>query len=114
MFPSFDFDAALEYLKILRKTWLYSRWGFLLDRHADKLFFRGPVRDQFLRHLPPGVAYLGGKSPGNRWVPTWRVMMLVIGKPILCLKCSEVVPSQTHEPAGRKMTARRIESYPGS
>ena len=75
MFPSFDFDAALEYLKILRKPWLYSRLGFLLDHHADKLFFRGPVRDQFLRHLPPGVAYLGGKRPGNRWVPTWRVMV---------------------------------------
>jgi hypothetical protein len=75
MFPSFDFDAALKYLKLLRKSWLYSRLGFLLDRHADKLFFRGPVRDQFLRRLPPGVAYLGDKRPGNRWVPTWRVMV---------------------------------------
>lgn len=75
MFPSFDFDAALKYLKMLRKPWLYSRLGYLLDRHADKLFFRGPARDQFLRHLPPGVAYLGGKRPGNRWIPTWRVMV---------------------------------------
>jgi predicted transcriptional regulator of viral defense system len=75
MFPSFDFDAALEYLKLLRKPWLYSRLGFLLDRHADKMFFRDAARDQFLRHLPSGVAYLGNKRPGNRWVPTWKVMV---------------------------------------
>jgi predicted transcriptional regulator of viral defense system len=75
MFPSFDFDAALEYLKLLRKPWLYSRLGFLLDRHADKLFFRDATREQFRRHLPPGVAYLGNKRPGNRWVPTWKVMV---------------------------------------
>ncbi len=55
MFPSFDFDAALEYLKLLHKPWLYSRLGFLLDRHADRLFFRGKPRDKFLRHLPSGV-----------------------------------------------------------
>src|SRR5260370_12404356 len=30
MFPSFDFDVALEYLKLLRTPWLYSRFGFLL------------------------------------------------------------------------------------
>jgi predicted transcriptional regulator of viral defense system len=75
MFPSFDFDAALQYLKILRKPWLYSRLGFLLDRHADKLFFRGAPRDRFLRKLPLGVAYLGSKRPGNRWVPTWKLMV---------------------------------------
>jgi predicted transcriptional regulator of viral defense system len=75
MFPSFDFDAALEYLKLLRRPWLYSRLGFLLDRHADKLFFRDAARDQFLHHLPAGVAYLGNKRPGNRWVPTWKVMV---------------------------------------
>lgn len=75
MFPSFDFDAALEYLKLLRKPWQYSRLGFLLDRHADKLFFRGTPRDKFLRSLPSGVAYLGSKRPGNRWVPTWRLMV---------------------------------------
>jgi predicted transcriptional regulator of viral defense system len=75
MFPSFDFDAALEYLKLLHKPWLYSRLGFLLDRHADKLFFRDAARDQFLRRLPPGVAYLGNKRPGNRWVPAWKVMV---------------------------------------
>ncbi|HMD06445.1 MAG TPA: hypothetical protein VKH63_02860 [Candidatus Acidoferrum sp.] len=75
MFPSFDFDAVLKYLKLLRKPWLYSRLGFLLDRHADKLFFRGEARDRFLRNLPPGVAYLGSKRPGNRWVPTWRLMV---------------------------------------
>jgi predicted transcriptional regulator of viral defense system len=75
MFPSFNFDAALEYLKLLHKPWLYSRLGFLLDRHADKLFFRGTPRDTFLRKLPPGVAYLGSKRPGNRWVPTWKLMV---------------------------------------
>lgn len=75
MFPSFDFDAALEYLNLLRKPWLYSRLGFLLDRHADKLFFRGAAREQFLRRLPKGVAYLGTKRPGNRWVPAWRLMV---------------------------------------
>jgi predicted transcriptional regulator of viral defense system len=75
MFPSFDFEAALEYLKLLRKPWLYSRVGFLLDRHADDLIFRDTARDQFLRHLPPGVAYLGKKRPGNRWVPSWKVMV---------------------------------------
>jgi predicted transcriptional regulator of viral defense system len=75
MFPSFDFQVALEYLKLLRKPWLYSRLGFLLDRHADKLFFREVAREQFLRHLPSGVAYLGSKRPGNRWVPTWKVMV---------------------------------------
>ena len=59
MFPSFDFEAALEYLKLLRMPWLYARLGFLLDRHAEKLFFRGKQRDLFLRKLPKGVAYLG-------------------------------------------------------
>lgn len=75
MFPSFDFEATLEYLKLLCKSWLYSRLGFLLDRHADKLFFRGAPRDKFLRNLPSGVAYLGSKRPGNRWVPNWRLMV---------------------------------------
>jgi predicted transcriptional regulator of viral defense system len=75
MFPSFDFDAALEYLKLLRKPWLYSRLGFLLDRHADRLFFRGKSREKFLRHLPSGVAYLGTKRPGNRWVAAWKLMV---------------------------------------
>jgi predicted transcriptional regulator of viral defense system len=75
MFPSFDFDAALEYLKLLRKPWLYSRLGFLLDRHADKLFFRDTPREQFLRRLPKGVAYLSSKRPGNRWIPVWRLMV---------------------------------------
>lgn len=75
MFPSFDFDAALEYLKLLRKPWLYSRLGFLLDRHADRLFFRGEARAKLQRHLPSGVAYLGSKRPGNRWVPAWKLMV---------------------------------------
>jgi hypothetical protein len=43
MFPSFNFDAALGYLKLLGKPWLYSRLGFLLDRHSDKMFFPGAV-----------------------------------------------------------------------
>jgi len=75
MFPSFDFDAALHYLKLLRSPWLYSRLGFLLDRHADKLFFRGEVRDRFLRKLPRGVVYLADKRPGQRWVPLWKLMV---------------------------------------
>ncbi len=75
MFPSFDFDTAFEYLQLLGKPWLYSRLGFLLDRHADKLFFRDKPRERFLRHLPSGVAYLGAKRPGNRWVPAWRLMV---------------------------------------
>lgn len=75
MFPSFDFDAALDYLQLLRSPWLYSRLGFLLDRHADKLFFREKVRDRFLQKLPRGVAYLGDKGPGQRWVPIWRLMV---------------------------------------
>jgi predicted transcriptional regulator of viral defense system len=75
MFPSFDFDAALDYLKLLRSPWLYSRLGFLLDRHADKLFFRGKARDRFLRKLPRGVVYLADKRPGQRWVPLWQLMV---------------------------------------
>jgi predicted transcriptional regulator of viral defense system len=75
MFPSFDFDAALAYLTILRRPWLYARLGFLLDRHADKLFFRGNIRDQFLRKVPRGVVYLADKRPGNHWVPTWKLMV---------------------------------------
>jgi predicted transcriptional regulator of viral defense system len=74
-FPSFDYDAALDYLKLLRSPWLYSRLGFLLDRHADKLFFRGKARDRFLRKLPRGVVYLADKHPGQRWVPLWKLMV---------------------------------------
>jgi predicted transcriptional regulator of viral defense system len=75
MFPSFDYDAVLDYLKLLRSPWLYSRLGFLLDRHADKLFFRGKARDGFLRKLPRGVVYLADKRPGQRWVPLWKLMV---------------------------------------
>jgi predicted transcriptional regulator of viral defense system len=75
MLPSFDFDVALEYLRLLRMPWLYARLGFLLDRHAEKLFFKGKSRDAFLRRLPRGVAYLDRKRPGNRWVPTWTLMV---------------------------------------
>ena len=75
MFPSFDFEAALAYLKLLGRPWLYARLGFLLDRHAEKLFFRGKIRDQFLRKVPRGIVYLADKRPGNRWVPTWKLMV---------------------------------------
>ena len=75
MFPSFDFEAALAYLKLLRSPWLYSRLGFLLDRHAERLFFREKTRDHFLQKLPRGVAYLADKRPGQRWVPTWKLMV---------------------------------------
>ena len=75
MFPSFNFNAALEYLKLLRMPWLYARLGFLLDRHAEKLYFSGKSRDTFLRNLPRGVAYLEWKRSGNRWIPTWNLMV---------------------------------------
>jgi predicted transcriptional regulator of viral defense system len=75
MFPAFDFETALEYLKLLRKPWLYSRLGFFLDRHANTLFFRGAPREALLSKLPRGVAYLGDKRPGNRWVPQWKLMV---------------------------------------
>jgi predicted transcriptional regulator of viral defense system len=75
MLPSFDFDVALEYLRLLRMPWLYARLGFLLDRHAEKLLFKGKSRDAFLKRLPRGVVYLERKRPGNRWVPTWNLMV---------------------------------------
>lgn len=75
MFPSFDFDVALEYLKLLRRPWLYARLGYLLDRHADRLFFSGKQRDAFLTRRPRGVAYLEEKRPGGRWVETWNLMV---------------------------------------
>ncbi len=75
MFPSFDFEVAFQYLKLLRRPWLYARLGYLLDRHADKLFFSGRWRDALLRRRPRGVAYLERKQPGCRWVPTWNLMV---------------------------------------
>lgn len=75
MLPSFDFDVALEYLRLLSMPWLYARLGFLLDRHAERLFFKGKSRDAFLKRLPRGIAYLDRKRPGNRWVPTWNLMV---------------------------------------
>jgi predicted transcriptional regulator of viral defense system len=75
MLPSFDFEAAFAYLKLLRRPWLYARLGYLLDRNADKLFFSGTWRDSMLRRLPRGVAYLGPKRSGYRWVPTWNLMV---------------------------------------
>lgn len=75
MFPSFDFAKALEYLKVLRHPWLYARAGFLLDRHAERLFFSGKWRDEFLRRKPRGVVYLDRKTPGLKWVPLWNLMV---------------------------------------
>jgi len=75
MFPSFDFDVALEYLKLLRRPWLYARLGYLLDRHANRIFFTGKQRDAFLTRRPRGVAYLEEKRPGGRWVETWNLMV---------------------------------------
>ncbi len=75
LFPSFDFATALDYLKLLRRPWLYARVGYLLDRHADKLFFSGKWRDAFLTRRPRGVAYLERKRPGLRWVETWNLMV---------------------------------------
>jgi predicted transcriptional regulator of viral defense system len=75
MFPSFDFEAGLKYLGILRRPWLYARAGYLLDRHAKSLFFEGKWRDRYLRRIPRGVVYLGRKEAGCRWIPTWNVMV---------------------------------------
>jgi len=75
MFPSFDFDAALKYLRLLGRPWLYSRLGYMLDRHAERLYFSSKYRDKFLRRVPRGVVYLGQKAPGQRWNSTWNVMV---------------------------------------
>ena len=75
MFPSFDFEKALDYLKLLKHPWLYARVGFLLDRQADRLFFSGKWRDEFLRRKPRGVVYLEKKTPGLKWVPLWNLMV---------------------------------------
>jgi predicted transcriptional regulator of viral defense system len=75
MFPSFDFEAAFKYLRLLRRPWLFARLGYLLDRHAKRLFFTGKWRDAFLRKVPRGVVYLERKLPGCRWVPVWNIMV---------------------------------------
>lgn len=75
MFPSFDFGKAIEYLKVLKHPWLYARAGFLLDRHAERLFFSGKWRDEFLRRKSRGVVYLDRKMPGLKWVPLWNLMV---------------------------------------
>src|SRR5216684_1515612 len=64
MFPSFNFNAALEYLKLLRKPWLYSRLGFLLDNHAIRScenFRRASLTSEA---SAPGIA---GCPPGSSW-----------------------------------------------
>jgi predicted transcriptional regulator of viral defense system len=73
-FPSFDFEAALEYLRLLEHPWLYSRLGYLLDRHGENLYFLPKYRDKFLRRVPRGVVYLEKKEAGQRWIPTWNLM----------------------------------------
>jgi predicted transcriptional regulator of viral defense system len=73
-FPSFDFDAAFEYLRLLDRPWLYSRLGYMLDRHAEKLYFLPKYRDKVLRRTPRGVVYLEKKETGLRWIPTWNLM----------------------------------------
>ncbi len=75
MFPSFDFEAAFEYLRLLQRPWLYSRLGYMLDRHAEKLYFSSKYRDKFLRRVPRGVVYLGRKESGQHWIPTWNLMV---------------------------------------
>jgi len=75
MFPSFDFEKALDYLRVLKHPWLYARAGFLLDRHAERLFFSGKWRDELLRRKPRGVVYLDKKTPGLKWVPLWNLMV---------------------------------------
>lgn len=74
-FPSFDFEVALQYLRLLDRPWLYSRLGYMLDRHAEKLFFGKKWRDAFLRKVPRGVVYLDRKRPGMKWVPNWNLMV---------------------------------------
>lgn len=75
MFPSFNFEKALAYLAVLHQPWLYARLGFLLDRHAERLFFSGKWREAFLRKLPRGTAYLEKKESGGRWISTWNLMV---------------------------------------
>jgi len=74
-FPSFDFEVAFKYLTLLHWPWLYARLGYLLDRHAKRLFFAGKWRDTFLRKVPRGVVYLERKRPGGRWVSLWNLMV---------------------------------------
>jgi predicted transcriptional regulator of viral defense system len=75
MFPSFNFELALTYLRLLRQPWLYARLGYLLDRHGERLLFSRRWRDAFLRKLPRGTAYLEKKRPGGRWISTWNLMV---------------------------------------
>ena len=75
VFPSFDFEVALEYLAFLKHPWLYARVGYLLDRHAERLYFTGTWRDEFLRRRPRGVVYLERKHKGGKWVPLWNLMV---------------------------------------
>jgi len=68
-FPSFDFDSAFEYLRLLGRPWLYSRLGYMLDRHAEKLYFSPKYRDKFLRRAPRGVVYLEKRKRGFAGFP---------------------------------------------
>jgi len=53
MFPSFDFDAVLKYLKIVRKPWLYSRLGFLLAAAPTNYSFVVPCETNFCTNCDP-------------------------------------------------------------
>ncbi len=75
MFPSFDFESAFEYLKLLGRPWLNARLGFFLDRHRARLYFEPAYRAFLLRRRPKGVAYLGKKEPGLRFVSEWNLMV---------------------------------------
>lgn len=75
MFPSFDYEPTAQYLKLLRRPWLYARLGFLLDRHRDRLYFTPEWRDKFMARKPKGVAYLGKKQPGLKYVSAWNLMV---------------------------------------
>lgn len=75
MFPSLDYAATAQYLKLLRRPWLYARLGFLLDRHRERLYFTPEWRDKFMARKPKGVAYLGKKQPGLKYVSAWNLMV---------------------------------------
>jgi hypothetical protein len=42
------------------------RVGYMLDRHAERLYFLPKYRDKFLRRVPRGVVYLEKKEAGQR------------------------------------------------
>ena len=75
LFPSFNFEQAVDYLSILGRPWLYARLGYLLTRHAERLFFDARWQKTFQARMPKGVAYLEDKRRGCRWVREWNIMV---------------------------------------